>query len=103
MQWTLTLDRAKAPPGGSVLAQFTGKIEPGWHLYSPTTPKGGPNPDHGHPGGQPAVADVKVFQPKPERKFDPNFQLDTETFQNEVTFLLRIRAEERTPPRDRWN
>jgi thiol:disulfide interchange protein len=90
VQWTLTLDTASAPPGGSVLARFTGKIDPGWHLYSATTPKGGPNPTTIGLADNPSVSKFQVYQAKPERKFDPNFQLDTETFQNEVSFLIRI-------------
>jgi thiol:disulfide interchange protein DsbD len=90
VQWTLTFDSAKAAPGSSVLARFTGKIDPGWHLYAPTTPKGGPKPTVLSLAANPAVASVKVFETKPERKLDPNFQLDTETFHDQVSFLLQI-------------
>lgn len=90
VQWTLTFDAKSAPPGSHVLARFTGKIESGWHLYSLTTPKGGPNPTTVAIADNPAIAGYKVYQPKPERKFDPNFQLDTETYQDEVALLLDI-------------
>ena len=90
VQWTLTLDQKSAPPGGKVLAKLTGMIEPGWHLYSLTTPKGGPNPTTVSLAENPAVAAVHVYQPKPERKFDPNFQLETETFEKSLTLLLEI-------------
>jgi thiol:disulfide interchange protein DsbD len=97
VQWTLTFDATSAAPGSSVVAWFTGKIEPGWHLYSPTTPKGGPIPTVLSLTDNPAVASVKVFQAKPERKFDPNFQLDTETFQDSAAFLLRIELKPDAP------
>lgn len=90
VQWTLALDSPKVAPGGSILARFTGAIAPGWHLYSATTPKGGPNPTTIGIAANPAVASVHIFQPKPERKYDPNFQLDTETFETQVVFLVRI-------------
>jgi thiol:disulfide interchange protein DsbD len=97
VQWTLTFDAASAAPGSSVLAKFIGKIEPGWHLYSPTTPKGGPIPTVLSLADNPAVAGVNVFQSKPERKFDPNFQLDTETFQDQAPFLLQIQLKPDAP------
>jgi thiol:disulfide interchange protein DsbD len=97
VQWTLTFDTASAAPGSAVLARFTGKIEPGWHLYSPTTPKGGPIPTVLTLADNPTVASVKVFQAKPERKFDPNFQLDTETFQDQAAFLLQIQLKPDAP------
>src|SRR5579864_1267325 len=90
VQWTLSFDAKSAQPGSHVLARFTGKIDSGWHLYSLTTPKGGPNPTTVGLADNPAVAGFKVYQPKPERKFDPNFQLDTETYQDEVAILLDI-------------
>jgi thiol:disulfide interchange protein DsbD len=90
VQWTLKLEPTSAPPGGTVLARFSGTIASGWHLYSATTPKGGPIVTSITLAENPAVASYKVFQPKPERKFDPNFQLDTETFEGEADFLLQI-------------
>ncbi|MGH9613777.1 MAG: protein-disulfide reductase DsbD domain-containing protein, partial [Bryobacteraceae bacterium] len=90
VQWTLTLDQKSAPPGGKVLAKLTGSIESGWHLYSLTTPSGGPNATTVTLAENPAVAAVHIYQPKPERKFDPNFQLETETFEKSLTLLLEI-------------
>jgi thiol:disulfide interchange protein len=55
-----------------------------------TTPKGGPNPTTVGIADNPAVAGFKVYQPKPERKFDSNFQLDTETYESEVAVLIDI-------------
>jgi thiol:disulfide interchange protein DsbD len=97
VQWTLAFDSKSAQPGSHVLARFTGKIDSGWHLYSLTTPKGGPNPTTVGVADNPAVAGFKVYQPKPERKFDPNFQLDTETFQDEVAILLDIELKQDAP------
>src|SRR5262249_28416037 len=34
------------------------------------------------------LASFQVFQPKPRRAFDPNFNSDTETYEGEVTFLV---------------
>jgi thiol:disulfide interchange protein len=88
VQWTLTADSTKAPPGSSIGLRLTAKLDDGWHLYSPTTPKGGPIPTTIELAPNPAIAGYKLYQPKPKRKFDPNFSLDTETFQKEVVFLF---------------
>jgi thiol:disulfide interchange protein len=90
VQWILTLEPKSAPPGSHVLARFAAKIEPGWHLYSLTTPKGGPIPTTSSLADSPVMAGFKLYQPKPERKLDPNFQIDTETFANEVVLLYDV-------------
>jgi thiol:disulfide interchange protein DsbD len=77
--------------------RLTAKLEDGWHLYSPTTPKGGPIPTTIELAPNPAIASYKLYQPKPERKFDPNFNLDTETFQKEVVFLLVVDLKKDAP------
>ena len=88
VQWTLSSDVGKAPPGSTVPLCLTAKLDEGWHLYSLTTPKGGPIPTQADLAENPAVAGSRLFQPKPERKFDPNFNLDTETFEKEAVFWV---------------
>jgi thiol:disulfide interchange protein len=97
VQWTLTLDSKSAPPGSHVLARLTAKIEPGWHLYSITTPKGGPIPTSVGLAESPVVNGSRTFQPKPERKLDPSFGIDTETFGGEVVFLFDIELKKDAP------
>ena len=82
VQWTLASDSKAAPAGAKVLLRLTAEIEPGWHLYSLTTPKGGANPTTIKMDGG------RIFQPAPVRKFDPNFQVDTETFEHKAVFLI---------------
>ncbi|HTP86138.1 MAG TPA: cytochrome c biogenesis protein CcdA [Bryobacteraceae bacterium] len=91
VQWTLAPDRTvSVAPGSSVLLRLTATLEPGWHLYSPTTPKGGPIPTSLTLADSPVIASVHVYEPAPKRKYDPNFQLDTETFEKQVVFLVAI-------------
>ncbi|MGA2185110.1 MAG: cytochrome c biogenesis protein CcdA [Bryobacteraceae bacterium] len=97
VQWSLTPDRTSVAPGGTVLARLTATLEPGWHLYSPTTPKGGPIPTSLALAPAPAIASVRIYEPKPERRFDPNFQLDTETFEKEAVFLLAVEFRKDAP------
>jgi len=96
VQWTLTLDSPSAPPGGHVVARMAAKIEPGWHLYSPTTPKGGPIATT-LALDNPAVASIKMYEPKPIVKLDPSFGINTETFGEEVTFLFDIELKKDAP------
>ncbi|MDX2153540.1 MAG: cytochrome c biogenesis protein CcdA [Bryobacteraceae bacterium] len=86
MKWSLEAP-AKVAPGSTVQLRLKGVIEGAWHLYSPTTPPG-PIPTTIKLAESPAIAGMKLYQPPPTRKYDPNFQSDTETYEKEVTFLL---------------
>ncbi len=88
VNWTLTFDTASAAPGSHVLARLAAKIDPGWHLYSLTTPK--PPIATTVTLDNPAVASVKLYQPQPLVKLDPSFGVNTETFGEAVTILLDI-------------
>jgi|SRR5579871_354874 len=90
VQWSLALSPAAAPPGSRIVARLEAKLDPGWHLYSPTTPRGGPNPTTIHVADNPAVDSFRVFEPVPKRAFDPNFNLDTETYEESAAFLIEI-------------
>ncbi len=90
VQWTLQFDGKSAAPASHALARLTANMEPGWHLYSPTTPQGGPIPTTIGLAENPAIDSYKIYEPKPETKFDPNFQLNTETFAGQQVFLLDV-------------
>src|SRR5260370_20939510 len=91
VRWNLSSDTAKAPPGSTIPLRLTAQIEEGWHLYSLTQPKpgpdGGPNPSTAVLENA-ALSSSRVYEPKPDRKFDPNFKLDTETYGKEAVLLL---------------
>ncbi|HLK49358.1 MAG TPA: cytochrome c biogenesis protein CcdA [Bryobacteraceae bacterium] len=89
VKWSLALEPAAAPPGSKVLARMTGEIDPGWHLYSLSTPGAIPTTIQVAPN--PAVDEkFRVLQPPPRKAFDPNFQAATETFEKQVTFLVEL-------------
>jgi thiol:disulfide interchange protein len=102
VQWTLTFDSKSAAPGSHVLGKFTGTIQQHWHVYSMTTPPGGPNPTTASIGDNPAVAGFKIYQPKPERKLDPSFGIDTETFSEQYVLLfdIELKKDAATGPAD---
>jgi len=88
VQWSLASDTTKAPPGSTVTLKLTAQLQEGWHLYSPTTPPGGPTPTTLALASNPVVASTKIYQTNPTRKFDQNFGIDTETFEKEEVFIL---------------
>lgn len=95
VKWSLVLDPASAPPGSKVLARLTGQIDPGWHLYSLSTP--GAIQTTLQLAENPVVERVRLLQPPPQRKFDPNFNTDTETFENQVVFLVELELKKDAP------
>ena len=88
IQWTLTSNVAKAPAGSTVPLHLKATFQEGWHLYSLTTPAGGPIPTTAALADNPAVKGSKLYQPPPNRQLDKNFNLDTETFEKEVDLPL---------------
>jgi len=96
VHWTLTFDSKSVPPGSKFIGHMTAKIDPGWHLYSLTTPRP-PIATTAVLADNPAVAGVKVYQPKPLIKLDPTFKVNTETFGEEVTFLYEIELKKDAP------
>jgi thiol:disulfide interchange protein DsbD len=90
VQWTLSFDSKTAPPGSHVLGKLTGTIQPHWHVYSMTTPPGGPNPTKASIADNPVVAGFQIYQGKPVRRLDPSFGIDTETFSEQYVLLFEI-------------
>jgi thiol:disulfide interchange protein DsbD len=89
-KWSLDLQPATAAPGSKVVARMAAKIEPGWHLYSLTTPAGGPIATTIRIADNAAVARFRVFEPTPKRALDPTFNLETETYEGAPVFLIEI-------------
>jgi thiol:disulfide interchange protein len=98
------LEPAQVKQGQRAKILITAKIDPGWHLYSLTQGRGGPiattiTIDENNP----LKMDGKPQQPKPKRAVDPNFtppggpDFITETFDNEVTFTVPVKAATDSP------
>ena len=94
VQWRFEVSPQSAASGGEVFGKLTGTIDSGWHLYSITTPPG-PIPTTIKLADSPG-SNLTIYQPKPERKFDPNFNADTETYTGKVIFVLKVNAAKRT-------
>src|SRR5579863_1849095 len=96
-KWTLEFEPATTPSGSRVLARLEAKIESGWHLYSLTTPAGGPIPTTIRISNNTAVESLRVFEPTPKRALDPNFNIDTETYEGQPVFLVELDLKKDAP------
>ncbi|MBV8552912.1 MAG: thioredoxin family protein [Acidobacteriaceae bacterium] len=94
VQWTLApaAGKTEIAPGAKGYFELKAVVQPGWHLYSPTTPNGGPIVTKIQLSDNPAIASYQVFRPAPVRKLDPNFGIDTETYTGGATFLIEATA-----------
>ncbi|HEY4084682.1 MAG TPA: cytochrome c biogenesis protein CcdA [Bryobacteraceae bacterium] len=99
VHWTMAFEQATAAPGATVLAKLTATVDPEWHMYSLTTPPG-PIPTTIKTTMADAVEKVTFFEPPPVRKYDPNFQADTETYEGTQVFLARIELKKDLPSTD---
>ncbi len=90
VQWSLSFEPASAPPGSVIAGRLTAKLEAGWHLYSLTTPRP-PIATTITLAASEAVESLQVYQPRPKRKFDPNFGAETETYEGDTLFFLQIK------------
>ncbi len=97
VQWKLTFDQAAAAPGATIAGRLEAVVEPEWHMYSLTTPPG-PIPTTIDLADSPAVERITIFEPPPVRKFDPNFNADTETYEGTQVFLARIELKKDLAP-----
>ena len=90
VQWTLTpaVANTGVAPGNKIYLNLKAAIQSGWHLYSPSTPPGGPIITTIRLLQNPAIASYKVYRPQPVRKLDPNFQIDTETYSGAALFII---------------
>ena len=88
VKWSLALDPASAAQGAKVIARLEGRIDLGWHVYSMTS--AGAIPTTVKVAANAAVEKVRVFQAPPKKAYDPNFQLDTETYEGSAVFLLEL-------------
>jgi thiol:disulfide interchange protein DsbD len=97
IQWSLEVESGAAAPGGKVLAKLQAAIEPGWHLYSTTTPPG-PIPTRIGLAENPNAKLARLFQQKPARSFDPVQGSEQESYERQATFLLEIEIAAGAPP-----
>jgi thiol:disulfide interchange protein DsbD len=87
VKWSLTVEPPAAAPGSKVAGHLTASIEPGWHLYALATPPPSPPSKIQLPEGSIADGLVVHFR-APKRAFDPNFSIETQTYEEKAEFLV---------------
>lgn len=77
----------------------TAVIAAGWHIYSFTQPAGGPITSQATvPANQPFSAAGAINGPPPDKAHDPNFEMETETYQGSIDFTMPIVVRPNAPP-----
>jgi len=97
-EWTTTADRTDVRRGEVVTVRVHVKIQPEWHLYSMTTPVGGPKPTVFTT--EPSTALVPAgpaLQPKPAVVYDKNLEVDTEVYDGDAEFALPFTVADAAP------
>ena len=100
IRWSIDTDtsRASFKPGEKLTIQVTAKMDDGWHLYSLEQEAGGPIPTRIRlPEDQPFKLADTIDSPAPRVEMDPNFNMETQFFEEEVTFSLPLVIAAGTP------
>jgi thiol:disulfide interchange protein DsbD len=92
VQWTLKPESPATAPGNAAVFELVATIQPGWHLYSPTTPAGGPIITKIKLNDNPDIASYRIYRPTPVKKLDTNFNLETETYVNKAVFFIEVQT-----------
>ncbi len=93
IRWSIQLETRQEvlKSGDRLSVQVTAKIEDGWHLYSLDQEPGGPIPTRIRlPEDQPFKLADTIDSPAPRVEMDPNFNMETQFFEEEVTFVLPL-------------
>jgi thiol:disulfide interchange protein DsbD len=90
VSWSLQAEQEKVAPGSTVFLRLHAQIADGYHLYSFTTPGGGPIKTRAWLQSSPDIKGFRVYQTAPERHIDPNLNVPVETFKGTVDFLLAV-------------
>ena len=99
IHWSLALSsKGPAMPGKPIEATLTARIDKGWHLYALEEPVGGPLPTViVMAAPKPFALAGPVSAPPGTRAFDPNFNLETEYYEEQVSFSLPLKVLADTP------
>jgi thiol:disulfide interchange protein len=88
VDWSLRAEQQTFAPGSNIVLRLHARIADGYHLYSFTTPGGGPIKTTALLHANPEIKGVHVYQPKPDRHQDPTLNVLVETFQSGVDFFF---------------
>lgn len=91
--WTASATAGAVAPGATTTIQLKARIDQGWHVYSISQGPGGPIPTRiALAPGQPFELIGTVRGPAPDTRFDSNFGINVETYDELATFALTVRV-----------
>lgn len=93
VKWSIGIERPGVvrKPGEKVNVELTARIDDGWHLYAPEQSAGGPIPTRiDVPEDQPFRLSGRIETPLPRIELDPNFNLDTQFYEEEAIFTIPV-------------
>jgi thiol:disulfide interchange protein DsbD len=92
VHWTAKLPSGPALKSGTkITADLSATIEDGWHVYSITQPPGGPlRTVITVPADQALRGDGKITGTEPHSSYDPNFQMETQYYEESVSFKVPL-------------
>ena len=91
IRWSLKSENQTVKAGATFNVQLTATIDAGWHLYSLEQPEGGPIPTRiSVPGNQKFKLAGDIETPQPLVVFDPNFNLETQFYEQEAVFTVPL-------------
>ncbi len=97
--WTAEPSQAVVAAGNTLVVKVTADINEGWHVYSTHGYDEGPVPTTiDFPEDSPLVLAGKVKQPPPIEEFDEAFGINTEYYEEGVTFEVPARVLPGTAP-----
>ena len=99
IQWSLKIGSKSFQTGEKFTAQLTAQIEEGWHLYSLEVVPNGPRPTRiTLAAEQPFELAGDIEQPVPISKFDENFGVETQFYEESATFSLPVKITSTAKP-----
>ncbi len=90
VMWSLSTDSVSVAPGSTIVLHLHAQVADGYHLYSLTTPRGGPIATAISLKEETGFENVRVFQPAPNRHADPVLNIPVETFTGDVDFPVEV-------------
>jgi thiol:disulfide interchange protein len=101
VSWSLQAEQEKVASGSTVILRLHAQIADGYHLYSFTTPGGGPIKTRAWLQSSSDIKGFRVYQPKRDRYQDPNLNVPVETFKSGVDFLVPTALGNNATPGDK--
>ena len=98
VQWSLSAVPGTVSPGSTIVLRLHADIAPGYHLYSLTTPAGGPIRTMLSIKDDSVLGNVRLYQPSPDRHNDPNLNVPVETFSGPTDFPVEVKIKSDAAP-----